>query len=961
LKYYFAKHYKNLKYTKDSKKTKGLRNAQIGAIHAVSSFFTVNRSKAAIVVMPTGSGKTAVLMMTPYVLLKEKVLVVTPSRMVRGQISEDFSSLNTLCIANVFQKSMGKPKVYEMEHKYSDADYKRIMEADVIIATPICALSLTEIQKVKDSIDLVLVDEAHHSPATTWEQILVNLKHASHVLFTATPFRLDKKEIKGDIIYNYPLSSAYSDGIFGEIQYIPIEGSAIDDKDLKIAKMAEQVFWSDREQKLNHYLMVRTNSKDAAIKLEELYAENTELRLKRIDSSMSNVTIKKCIEELKSEKLDGIICVDMLGEGFDFPNLKIAAIHAPHKSLASTLQFIGRFARTNAKDIGTAKFIALNDEELEIENNRLYVSDAIWQDMIINMSEDRGKKEEESRKYFEDYKKNSSGGESEDEISLHGIRPNCHARVYLVSKFNIYGEFPEECKIADRVYINENENTVIGIGIELSAPKWLAGNNRINKEYFLYIVHYQKETKLLFIYSQCKSEIQYEMIAKAFTEFYEKIPQYKMNRVLGKLKKFEIFNSGMLSRYSESGESYRISAGSNVSDSIDPSTGKLFSPGHVFCKASAEDKDITIGYSSGAKMWSSTYLEIPEYIAWCDKNGLKIDNKDIEVKTNTNFDLLPMPRELKNYTDNIFFIDYNPDTYALPPSLLLAGKIDTYNTLTDCKLKIKKIEKEKLQISVEIDEVEEIINCDVQGRYKSAINKISVKRGRDTIHLDEYLCEYPLLYRTTEDSMIMGNEIYEGNLDAISFDSADIEAIDWEKYGTDVSVEVKSGPGIVSIQDALEQILKLDKSYKYIIYDHTAGEIADFITVKEAEKDFIIELYHVKKMSGTTYNGSVDDIYEVAGQAVKSIVWLKTKPRLLDKMKQRQRSGHCQFIRGKYDDFRKEFISTEKQFIGTVVIVQPSLSKSKKMPDKIQEVLAAASNYVKNSGRVRKLRIMGSK
>lgn len=187
----------------------------------------------------------------------------------------------------------------------------------------------------------------------------------------------------------------------------------------------------------------------------------------------------------------------------------------------------------------------------------------------------------------------------------------------------------------------------------------------------------------------------------------------------------------------------------------------------------------------------------------------------------------------------------------------------------------------RIQISVEIDEVEEIINCDVQGRYKSAINKISVKRGRDTIHLDEYLCEYPLLYRTTEDSMIMGNEIYEGNPDAISFDSADIEAIDWEKYGTDVSVEVKSGPGIVSIQDALEQILKLDKSYKYIIYDHTAGEIADFITVKEAEKDFIIELYHVKKMSGTTYNGSVDDIYEVAGQAVKSIVWLKTKPRLL--------------------------------------------------------------------------------
>ena len=59
----------------------------------------------------------------------------------------------------------------------------------------------------------------------------------------------------------------------------------------------------------------------------------------------------------------------MLGEGYDFPNLKIAAVHATHKSLASTLQFIGRFARTNAEKIGKAKFIAVNDEELEIENN----------------------------------------------------------------------------------------------------------------------------------------------------------------------------------------------------------------------------------------------------------------------------------------------------------------------------------------------------------------------------------------------------------------------------------------------------------------------------------------------------------------------------------------------------------------------------------------------------------------
>ena len=116
--------------------------------------------------------------------------------------------------------------------------------------------------------------------------------------------------------------------------------------------------------------MVRTATKDKAKELETLYKENTSLRLQRIDSSMTNSTVKSCIKLLRERKLDGIIRVNMVGEGFDFPNMKIAAIHEVHKSLANTLQFIGRFARTNASNIGTAKFIAINDEELVIENRR---------------------------------------------------------------------------------------------------------------------------------------------------------------------------------------------------------------------------------------------------------------------------------------------------------------------------------------------------------------------------------------------------------------------------------------------------------------------------------------------------------------------------------------------------------------------------------------------------------------
>lgn len=113
---YFSSNYRYITYPKDSENNQGLRNAQIGAIHAIASFFTMNSKQAAITVMPTGAGKTAVLMMTPYLLGKDKVLVVTPSVMVRGQITEDFRELSTLCKANVFKPSMKKPIVYEMLH-----------------------------------------------------------------------------------------------------------------------------------------------------------------------------------------------------------------------------------------------------------------------------------------------------------------------------------------------------------------------------------------------------------------------------------------------------------------------------------------------------------------------------------------------------------------------------------------------------------------------------------------------------------------------------------------------------------------------------------------------------------------------------------------------------------------------------------------------------------------------------
>ncbi|MFL2123723.1 DEAD/DEAH box helicase [Marinilactibacillus psychrotolerans] len=959
---YFSKNYNKLKYPKIGKETSGLRNAQLGAIHSISSFFTLNKTKAAVVVMPTGSGKTAVLMMTPYALEANKVLVITPSKLVRSQVSGEYSTLKTLTKINVLPENIKRPKVFEMKSLYREDFDNQIKNSNVIVATPRVGLSISRMENIRNEFDLVLIDEAHHVPAKTWTEILENINEAKHVLFTATSFRMDNKTIKGVFVYNYPLSQAYKDGIFGEIQYIPIPNAK--NKDYLIAEKTESIFLLDREKGYEHFVMVRASSKDRAKDLQKLYNSETSLSLQRVDSSMSSKTVYKIIDTLRKKELNGIICVDMLGEGFDFPNLKIAAIHDPHKSLANTLQFIGRFARTNAENIDVAKFIAMNDEELVIENKALYKSDAIWQEIIIDLSENKINREEIEKEYIGEYSIDINEQIDPDlNLSLHTIRPNCHAKLYKVTEFNIHGTFPKICNIAYGPFLNEEDNTIVAIGKGYENPKWYTGNLVKDEGNLLYIIHYQKETRILYIYSQVKSEFIYEQIVESFSSNFEKIPKHEMHRVLGNLKEFEIFNSGMQNRFNESGESYRISAGSDVSQAIDPSTGRLYSAGHVFCKATQEEQQITIGYSSGSKIWSSSYANLKDFVSWCDLNGVKIFNSEMVVKTNTNFDFLPIPKKLEEYPQNIYFADLSGESYA-NPSLVYDKTESALGIITDLEIRIINIENDMITIQASIGEKEQSLICDINGNYQSAEEEILIFEGRQKISLSSYLSNYPLILRTTDDVMIQGNEISVGDPEAIVFTNDNIITIPWkEKYDTNVSIEFRTSKTRrkgKSIQDTLREVLFENVELDYIIYDHSSGEMADFITIQSKEMEFEVTLYHVKAMGAKNYNSSIGDIYEVVGQAIKSTIWIKTKSTFLQKIRSRRKSAHCEFIKGEYENFLKDMKLQDKVLRGKIVAVQPSICKSMDIPDKIQEVLAATNYYISNSGKVKSFEIWGS-
>jgi ERCC4-related helicase len=129
--------------------------------------------------------------------------------------------------------------------------------------------------------------------------------------------------------------------------------------------------------------------------------------------------VKKVLAALAANELDGIVCVNMLGEGFDMPRLKVAAVHSPHRSLAVTLQFIGRFARTAGERLGEATFLA-TASGVRVEAEKLYSAGAVWADIIPNLSAARVQREIEAREFIETFERDVKSLATETPFS----RPN---------------------------------------------------------------------------------------------------------------------------------------------------------------------------------------------------------------------------------------------------------------------------------------------------------------------------------------------------------------------------------------------------------------------------------------------------------------------------------------------------------------------------------------------------------
>ncbi|MDX6741437.1 DEAD/DEAH box helicase [Actinocorallia sp. A-T 12471] len=328
-----------------------LRRSQRGALYSVLGHWTAHSDVPATVVMPTGTGKTETMLALLVAERIERLIVLVPSDSLREQIAAKFERLGVLQELGIVNASAARPSVGRMTRSFSDAAAAADFASacNVVVATPqILNTSTAEARNaILDACTHLFVDEAHHVEARTWTTVRERFADRPVLQFTATPFREDGKHMAGKIVYTYPLRAAQSDKVFAPIDYYSILD--FDDTDDALARGALDRLGSDLAAGYDHVLMARAKSIPRAKELAELYRRlGPEYNPVLIYSSMRATAKKAALDALHAGETQVIVCVNMLGEGFDLPSLKIAAVHDPQKSLSVTLQFIGRFARTKA-------------------------------------------------------------------------------------------------------------------------------------------------------------------------------------------------------------------------------------------------------------------------------------------------------------------------------------------------------------------------------------------------------------------------------------------------------------------------------------------------------------------------------------------------------------------------------------------------------------------------------------
>ena len=609
---------------------KGLRPPQLGALHAIASHWSTSE-EAATVVMPTGTGKTETMFATLAYCQCPRVLVMVPTDVLRTQTFRKFCTLGCLREVGALPLDAPLPRVAIIKTGLKSAsDAEALAKASNVLVATAAVLSSSDdaaLEALVSHCTHLFVDEAHHLPARTWDKVKTLFNAKPVLQFTATPYRKDKKQIGGKLIFNYPLGKAQEAGYFQPIDLLTVE--ELDDQraDRAIASEVIARLEEDLKQGFDHLVLARVRSIPRAAEVLGVY-QSLGKKFKPVAINSDTLSGDRLLFErqIKERKSRILVCVNMFGEGFDLPQLKIAGMHDIHKSLPITLQFVGRFVRS-AEEVGNASVVVnMADPRVDSELQALYAGDKDWNTLLRRSSERRIAREKSLQEFIDSFT-----GDLPEQLPLWNLRPGHSTVVYRTNSLTWQ---PESLKAAlpkkaeAWAAVSEKERIAIAVIAKQEDVRW--GRYQNIKDHFwnLVIAHWAKEQGLLFVYASDYKVVKAAEIAKALCgASVSLVNGPKVFRVFSNIERPMVKNLGA----SKSGTiSFTMYFGAEVSAGLSQVEKAESDLNNVFGWGYEAGELVTQGCSARhGKLWAASGGPVMDWRKWCEGVGRKLTDDTI--------------------------------------------------------------------------------------------------------------------------------------------------------------------------------------------------------------------------------------------------------------------------------------------------------------------------------------------
>lgn len=335
-----------------------LRDNQKAAVKACEEFLLQDKPKPAVVVAPTGYGKS-ILIGAVANLCGTSVIVLQPSVELLKQNLEKYESYGNF--ASVYSASAGQKEI-----------------GHVTFATIGSVKDLGKTFRER-GVKVLLVDECHASyppeEGSMFRKFIDDLKPTHIIGFTATPFRLKtygdlrnnwtqlnmltngRPTVFKDIIHVTQIQELVRDKFWAKLNYEMLD---FDTSTLRLnstgAEYTEQsVQRAIIEQGVNENVFKRCKKlieegKNALVFMDsvenaKILAEQLGEKAACVDGMMKKKDRAKIIEDFKNNKIQIVTNQSVLTTGFDKPDLQTVIMARPTNSLALLYQIFGRGVR----------------------------------------------------------------------------------------------------------------------------------------------------------------------------------------------------------------------------------------------------------------------------------------------------------------------------------------------------------------------------------------------------------------------------------------------------------------------------------------------------------------------------------------------------------------------------------------------------------------------------------------